>query len=143
MKELYSVIEIEAPAQKVWEILFDFDSYPEWNPFIRKIKGKVEEGQKIEAFLQPQGSKGMSFSPRIVKVEPYREFRWLGRFILPKLFDGEHIFELKELKSNKTLFVQREKFRGILVPMIMKNFGEKTQKGFEEMNKALKERAES
>ncbi|MFC2165219.1 SRPBCC family protein [Acidobacteriota bacterium] len=143
MKELYSVIEIDAPANKVWAILTDFSSYPDWNPFIRKIKGEIEEGQKIEAFLQPPGSKGMSFSPRILKVEPNREFRWLGRLILPKLFDGEHIFELKELENSKTLFVQREKFRGLLAPMIMKSLGDKTQKGFDEMNKALKERAES
>jgi len=50
MKELYSVIEIDAPADKVWGILTDFDSYSDWNPFIRKIKGKVEEGKKIEAY---------------------------------------------------------------------------------------------
>lgn len=143
MKELYSIIEIDAPVNKVWGILTDFDSYPEWNPFIRKIKGIVEEGQKINAFFQLQDSKGTSFSPAILNVEPNRELRWLGRFILPKLFDGEHIFELKELENNKTLFIQREKFRGILVPMILKSIGEKTQKGFEEMNKALKERAEN
>ena len=143
MKELYSVIEIDAPADKVWGILTNFDSYPDWNPFIRRINGKIEEGQKIEAFLQLPGSKGRSFSPKILKVEPNKEFRWLGRFILPKLFDGEHIFEINELENSRTLFVQREQFKGILVPIFMKGIGEKTQKSFGEMNKALKDRAES
>jgi hypothetical protein len=142
MKELYSVIEIDAPANKVWGILTDFDSYPDWNPFIRKLKGKAAEGQKIEAFLQPEGSTGMSFSPKILKVEPNKELSWLGRFLLPKIFDGEHIFEIAEIENDKTLFVQREKFKGILVPLVMKRIGKGIQKGFDEMNKALKERAE-
>ena len=143
MKELYSDIEINAVAQKVWAILTDFDSYPDWNPFIREIKGRLEVGYKIEAFIQPHGSKGMSFFPRILSVVPNREFRWLGRFMLPRLFDGEHIFEIKERANNRTLFVQREQFKGILTPIVMKSIGEGTQKGFDEMNKALKERAES
>ncbi|KAK7045484.1 hypothetical protein VNI00_007737 [Paramarasmius palmivorus] len=29
-------IKIDAPIDKVWEILLDFKSYNEWNPFVRK-----------------------------------------------------------------------------------------------------------
>src|SRR5215210_9363232 len=39
MKELHSEIEINAPAQRVWEVLTDFASYPQWNPFIRRASG--------------------------------------------------------------------------------------------------------
>ena len=39
MKELHSEIEIDASAERVWGILTDFASYPEWNPFIRRISG--------------------------------------------------------------------------------------------------------
>ena len=37
MKELRSQIEIEAPADRVWQVLTDFATYPEWNPFIRRV----------------------------------------------------------------------------------------------------------
>ncbi len=33
MKEIHTEIEINAPAGKVWRVLTDFPSYPEWNPF--------------------------------------------------------------------------------------------------------------
>ncbi|KAF5392031.1 hypothetical protein D9757_003218 [Collybiopsis confluens] len=29
------VLEIDAPAQDVWNIMLDFENYPQWNPFIR------------------------------------------------------------------------------------------------------------
>jgi uncharacterized protein YndB with AHSA1/START domain len=35
MKELHTEIEIDASAERVWDILTDFASYPQWNPFIR------------------------------------------------------------------------------------------------------------
>ena len=36
VKELHSEIEINAPVERVWEVLTDFASYPRWNPFIRR-----------------------------------------------------------------------------------------------------------
>jgi hypothetical protein len=41
-----------------------------------------------------------------------------------------------------TLFVQREAFKGILVPLVG-GVLEKTRRGFEQMNAALKQRAET
>lgn len=63
--------------------------------------------------------------------------------IVPDLFDGEHSFIIEPVEDNKVRFIQKELFRGIFTPLIMKSIGEKTQQGFEEMNRALKERAET
>ena len=46
MKELHSEIEIAASAQRVWDILTDFSSYPQWNPFIRRISGEAKIGER-------------------------------------------------------------------------------------------------
>ena len=40
LAELFTMTEIEAPAERVWHILTDFARYPEWNPFIRCIEGE-------------------------------------------------------------------------------------------------------
>jgi uncharacterized protein YndB with AHSA1/START domain len=48
MKELRTEIEIAAPPERVWAVLADFDSYPEWNPFIRRIRGQPAAGSKLE-----------------------------------------------------------------------------------------------
>ena len=39
----------------------DFDSYPDWNPFILEINGLAQEGNKLEVTLQPKGKAPMKF----------------------------------------------------------------------------------
>ncbi len=52
-EQLHSDIVIEASPARVWEIVSDFDAYPEWNPFIRRIGGRMSVGSTLEADLQP------------------------------------------------------------------------------------------
>jgi hypothetical protein len=92
MKEIHTEIEINAPAKTVWRALTDFAAYPEWNPFVRSGEGEVKVGARLHVTIQPSGRKGMSFRPTVLVADPERELRWLGRFWLPGLFDGEHSF---------------------------------------------------
>jgi hypothetical protein len=143
MKELHSEIEIDAPAERVWELLTGFASYPRWNPFIRSISGQPTKGERLEVHLEPPGGRGMTFKPKVLKAEPNRELRWLGHLLVPGLFDGEHSFTIQPLKENRVRFVQREAFKGLLVPLFARSLQTNTQRGFEEMNRALKERTEA
>jgi hypothetical protein len=143
VKELHSQIEIEAPAERVWQVLTDFAAYPEWNPFIRRVSGRPEVDEQLVVRMRPSGTKGMTFRPTVMKVEPNRQLRWLGHLLVPGLFDGEHIFEIEELDEDRVLFTQREIFRGLLVPLLARSLDRDTQRGFEEMNRALRERAET
>ena len=143
MSELYANIEIDASAKKVWDILMDFDRYPEWNPFIKSIRGSAEIGSKLEVVMQPEGRKPTTFKPKVLANQPYEEFRWLGKLLIPGVFDGEHIFLIESLDEGRVKFVQQEYFRGILAGPIMKSIGGATQRAFKDMNEALKQRAEN
>ena len=143
MKEIHTEIEINAPAEKVWQVLTDFAAYPEWNPFVRRGEGEVSVGARLHVYIQPSGGKGMSFRPTVLVADPNREFRWLGHLWLPGLFDGEHSFVIEPLGDGRVRFVQRERFGGLLVPLLSKMLDGDTRRGFEEMNRALKLRAES
>lgn len=142
MNHLHTEISITAPPDHIWHLLTDFASYPHWNPFIRRASGELREGAQLEVYLQPSGARGMTFRPRVLKAEPDRELRWLGHFLIPGLFDGEHIFTIEPLEAGRVRFVQREIFTGILVPLFMRWLEKDTLRGFEEMNRALKLRAE-
>ena len=85
----------------------------------------------------------MTFKPKVLKAEPNRELRWLGHLLVPGLFDGEHSFTIEPLEENRIRFVQREAFKGLLVPLFARSLDNNTRRGFEEMNHALKERAET
>jgi hypothetical protein len=143
MKQLYTEIEIDAPAKRVWGALTDFASYPQWNPFIRHIRGRLAPGERLQARLEPPGGRAMTFKPKVLTAEPNRELRWLGHLLAPGVFDGEHSFTIEPLEENRVRFVQRETFKGQLVPLFARSLETNTQRGFEEMNHALKGRAEA
>lgn len=128
-------------ANRVWEIITDFGDFPGWNPFIRRATGEIKVGARLEVFIQPSGTKGMTFHPPVLKVDPNHELRWLGRLYLPWLFDGEHALIIEPSGGNSVRFIQHEKFTGLLVPFT-RSLLRDTQRGFEEMNRALKQRAE-
>jgi hypothetical protein len=142
MREIYTEIEIHASAEKTWEILMNFELYPDWNPFIKKISGKAEAGQKIEVFMQLPGGKSMTFKPEVREINPNQEFKWLGHLFIPGLFDGEHTFKIESLSENKIRFIHKEKLKGILVPLLWRSLNSPTKNGFEGMNRALKSIAE-
>ena len=142
MKELRNEIEIQASDKRVWQLLTDFASFPQWNPFIRQAKGEARVGGRLEIRIQPSGASGMDFKPVVLKVEPNRELRWIGRLLMPGLFDGEHSFTIETLDANRVRFTQREVFTGLLVPFFARSLNTDTRRGFEEMNHALKSRAE-
>ena len=143
MRELNTEIEINASAERVWQLLTDFEAYPQWNPFIRSIEGKPVPDSKLKIFIQPSGASGMKFSPTVLKAEPQKELRWLGSLWIRGLFDGEHILIIEPLAENRVRFVQREQFSGLLVPFFWRILDTDTRRGFNEMNAALKEHAEN
>ncbi len=142
MKSLETEIIIDAPADKVWDILVDFDSYSEWNPFIQSFEGEISEGQRFKVTLQAPNSKPMTFRPRCLVLEKNKEFRWLGHLLIKGLFDGEHIFKLEDPGNGTTRFIQKEKFKGVLVPLLWKKIDSDIRSGFIDMNNQLKKRAE-
>jgi hypothetical protein len=141
MKELRNEIEIQASPEKVWQVLVDLAKYPEWNPFIHHAIGNAKVGDKVDITFR-SGSKEMTLHCTVIKVEPNRELCWKYHVILPGLFQGEHSFIIEPTGTNKVRFIDREIFNGLLVPLQAEDIDTNSRRGFEEMDKALKARAE-
>ncbi|SFT37595.1 hypothetical protein SAMN05216474_0196 [Lishizhenia tianjinensis] len=137
-KTISSQITIDAPVQKVWKVLMNTTAYPEWNPFVKKLKGELTVGKKITVDLP-----GMKFKPTVEVLEENKEFRWQGHLLFPRIFDGQHQFLLEEINSNQTLFTHQEHFKGLLVPFLKKMLEGDTKKDFIAMNEALKKKCET
>lgn len=143
MHEIKTEIEIAATPERVWSILTDFSAYPQWNPFIRSISGTVKTGERLTVFIQPTGDKGMTFRPTVLVALPSQELRWLGHFLLPGVFDGEHYFKIEPVAQGRVCFIHGEKFSGILVGLAKSKLDGGTKSGFIAMNQALKVLAEA
>ncbi|WP_101295167.1 SRPBCC domain-containing protein [Halegenticoccus soli] len=143
MHEIRATTEIDAPPEIVWRVLTAFDRYPEWNPFLTVV-GRPNYGAHLVVEVRPPGRSAARFRPTVTAVERGRELRWLGHLFAPGLFDGEHRFALEPLNDgDRTRFVQSESFRGALAGPLARWLGPATERGFREMNGALKERAEA
>ncbi|MBO6515008.1 MAG: SRPBCC domain-containing protein [Bacteroidia bacterium] len=136
--EINTSIRIEATPSQIWTVFSDFSNYKEWNQFIHSIEGEIVEGQRFKATVG-----NMNFKPTVLTYEPNKKFEWIGRLLLPGIFDGRHVFELMDNGDGSTTFVQKEYFNGILVPVFRKKLDTEVRGEFEKMNAALKHRVES
>jgi hypothetical protein len=142
VKEVSAEIEINSYPESVWKILTDFATYDQWNPFINKIIGLPTEGSKIDIYIETPSGKNRKYSPRITKVEEGRELRWSGKSSLPGFLNAEHIFTIEEMRPERVRFIQREVFKGLLTRIFGKGVDIDVRQGFQDMNDALKKRAE-
>ena len=144
MRELTSQIEFDGTPSEVWDVLADLPAYGEWNPFMREIAGEARVGARLRVRLAPIGERGITMRPTVLVAEPGRELRWLGRVLLPRIFDGEHVLEIQQVGPGRVRFLQHEVFRGVLAPLLWKKLRDGgTAKGFTAMNKALADRVAS
>jgi hypothetical protein len=142
-KQLRTQVDIHASPERVWQILTDFAAYPQWNPFMPRASGSARRGERLTIRLQPVGGRGTTFRPTVLEADPDKRLRWIGRVLVPGVFDGEHSFTIQPLGQGQVRLVQQEDYRGLLVPLLAGSLDRRTLPAFEQMNQALKRRAEA
>lgn len=137
--EINEQIEIDAPIEKVWTTVIDFPSYKNWNSQLEYMGGTVKPDGQLHLKLSAQGASPYEFKPKISHWQENKKFAWLAITGFPRVFDGEHFFELEQTKENKTLVINREEYRGVL-SLMMKNLPmmKSAPDGFKKMNSELK-----
>ena len=140
-KAIKTEILINSTPEKVWQMLTNFEHYPNWNPFIKSIHGEKTVGGKLVIEVQPANRKVMTFKPVILTFDANKELRWLGSGPVKGLFDGEHYFKIVGQENGTTKFIHGEKFSGLLVSFMPKLLKD-TEVGFERMNEAIKKECE-
>lgn len=133
-------INIESNTKSIWQELINFEEYKNWNPAIYEVSGVLNEGEILKIVVKINGST-MVFKPKILKYKENIELRWLGKLFIPKIFDGEHYFIVKDNFDGTSTFIHGENFSGILIPFFKKMILD-TKKNFEAMNEEFKKRVE-
>ena len=141
MKENRNEIEIQATPERIWAVLTDLTKYADWNPLIYRAEGTVALGEKVKISAKT-ASNDVDLRCSVAKVEPNREFSWKFHVILPLLFRGEHIFRVEPIDEHRVRFIDREIFKGLLVPLQAKDLETNAKAGMIAMGEALKRRAE-
>ncbi len=62
-------VQIEASAAFVWDVLVDYASYPEWNPYTIAVDTTLQVGDRIDLTLpSPDGSDGTFVNREFIRV---------------------------------------------------------------------------
>ncbi len=141
MKAIETEIDIRAEGSVVWAVLTDLPRYADWNPFIPTVSGDVRRGGRLKVRIAPPGLRQATFRPRIVTLLPGRELSWVGRVLVPGMFDGWHSFRIAETGSG-VRFYQCERFTGLFSAFFGEDDLMAVRTGFEAMNEALRCRCE-
>ncbi len=135
-----TAIEIDAAPERVWAVLTDLASYPEWHPVYRKVDGQALAGSRIRIeSTHPRSGNSVSFKVTVLTAEPPSELTW--RHSTAGLMFGVHSFVLSPIAGG-TQLVQSETYRGLFSRFPPKTIG-RIQANFEAINEAIKAQAES
>ena len=67
-KSVHHEVSINAPAEKVWKTLMDMESYPDWNPTMKRLEGEVIEGNKVKYLFTQEEGKSYEVSSTVANI---------------------------------------------------------------------------
>ena len=135
-----TAVEIDATNEEVYAVLADLDSYPKWNPYHRKVKGKFEVGAELKIYVTRPDGKEVEVPPHMMRIVENKEITWGGG--IRGIFYGVHSFILESGAQGKTVLKHNEDFSGFAIvfadlpPDVIAD-------GYHQMNMALKELVEA
>lgn len=129
---------ISANPQAVWNLLTDADAYPEWNPAVLDIKGRIAEGERIRltSIVNPK----REFKLNVSDMRPPKSMVWSDGMPLG-LFKGVRTFVISPTEDGGSDFRMEEVYSGLLAPLITKSIPDMTN-SFEQFADGLKAAAE-
>lgn len=135
-----SKIIINAPIERVWKVLTDFEQYKNWNPFTPKIEIEKVLGSTVglHVRLNPKSSKTMYQKETLLLWDDYNkrlewgiEDAWYVQTV--------RVQQLTKLGLNQTEYYTIDLFEGPLTWLILKLYRQKIQIGFDDVGKGLKD----
>ncbi len=148
MKQIRSEIVINAPAAMIWNIIVDFDSYPQWNTFTPRItlrNSAFVEGAEFDLDCQMTERKLLRNEHEVILAIDPVSYRLCMGTSRTKGRPGITSFRwqlCKPIDEKRTRLVNYEEFHGPLAPLVYLLYAKKLSKAFRKYCETLKEFAE-
>lgn len=136
-------VEINAPAQLVWDTLVDFPRYGEWNPFNPKVDADFRVGGTIEMEVNMGDPNANSSMTEIFSaIEAPHKLVW-GAVTSAETGDRVvHDHFIEAVDANRSRYWHSDTFFGPNAQATATQFGEGIKAAFDSVALALKARAE-
>jgi len=137
-------VEIAAPAAFVWDVLVDYEKYPEWNPYTVAVTTTLEIGTAIDLMLPARDGSDTTFLNReyIRVVDPPHHLRYDTADEIPGVF-GVRDQWITALGPDRCTYHTTDTLSGKYADIVMEKTGDWIKAGFDSVAHALKARAES
>jgi uncharacterized protein YndB with AHSA1/START domain len=143
MATIRAEIEIDAPAERIFEILTDLEAYSEWNPLTPRVESALRPGDPVHLHVRLRGDR-LSHRIEIVSAnEKPSKLCWGTKIGARFRLTAERCQTLTPLDQGRTRYVSEDVMRGWLTPIVMIGYGRALRRGFCAVAVALKTRVES
>ena len=139
MKSFSATTTITASPDKIWKILTDGAKFPQWEPGLTRIEGKIALGEKITVYTKI--SPNRAFPVTVSEFVPGKKMVWSSSMPLG-LFKGARTFTLTPVGKGKVEVVTKEEFSGPLLFIIGRTIPDMSE-SFQNFVAGLKKRAET
>jgi hypothetical protein len=134
-------IGIQAPAEVIWEIVYDIDNWSRWNPLYSEASGRIHIGETISMTVVLPGMKPQKTRATVLEWVPNEQLHYqtVGAGGLVR---GTRYVEIEALAPESCIVSNGEIMGGLLGPTLARTVGPKIYKAIRGMNEALKDLAE-
>ncbi|MFI6041357.1 SRPBCC family protein [Nocardia sp. NPDC051321] len=136
-----ATVDIDAPADLVWQVLTDFPRYGEWNPFVSECSSSLVPGEPIDMLVH-LGARPRRQREFIRSHTPGHELSYAMKPVPLNTLHSLRSHTLTPLDSNRTRYESHFELAGWLHPVVVALLGKHLQRGFAAMTAGVKERAE-
>jgi hypothetical protein len=132
---------IQATPQEIFDIIIDFDSYGDWNPWLLSAEGDAVVGEHVKADVV-MGGNVQSYDHVVIAVEPYTRFCWRDAGWNSWFAYAQRCRTLAPQADGSTLLKVETFIDGPLAKLASALQGANLQNGQDSETAALKTRAE-
>lgn len=133
-------IIIDAPIEKVWQVLTDFSNLKNWSSSFVELKGEFRKNGSVDIqFKTPMGVQKMK--KQLFHFEEGKSFGWTGVFILG--MKDYHLHTLEAVSPTQTKFIQTDNFSGGASFLLKGMLHKQLKKAYGIFNQELKNQVEN
>ncbi len=138
-------VAVQASPDKIWATLIDFAAYPEWNRFLKSVRGLPVPDSSIEIDLQFYGkSSAEKKNCTLTGFIPPKYLSWVWSHRFGAWFlSFEHVFRVQQRENGKVIFFQEMYYTGLGLKFRRRDVEHMVKLSLDKLNDDLKHRVEA
>ena len=133
---------VQAPAEILWEVISDFETWSVWNPIHPRIEAALRIGTPVSVDLVVDSQPAKTIEAVVQDWVPYEQLHWRSTR-MRGLITTIRYLEIERMSDVGSTFSNGELFMGPLVRLVSRDERRRLRAAYTRMGEAVKARAEA